>query len=336
MTTFISVPAGLGYESLNWTLMRNKVRAQSWLGKTSQEQARPGDYWKASVTFSKETGRDGLLLTKFLEEASVAGARIIIDAPQMRLGAWSTPEMLVNYILDTTANWAGLGSGGVFSVNARRFLITSGGSSYGPYSDSPTTGGVPHAALGDAIPGLGSTQWRLELREQPSNVLLETVDATAGGRIIAATTLSAGATHTRAAYRNRSTGAGSKVLWGNPSVGRCLLVNGASQVGNRLNVSGGPANVSAAMLAGEFVTVEMGIGTSQLLRLVDDFDADGSGLGELRFEPTLRASPASGAAVIVHKPYSDRMILTQGHAPVDIRAPMTYSTTVEFEEDLSA
>ena len=76
-----------------------------------------------------------------------------------------------------------------------------------------------------------------------------------------------------------------------------VVVNGAGQTGNALNISGAPNNF-AGLKSGMHVTVN-----DQLLRLVSDASIGSNGAGSVVFEPMLRASPANGAAVEVHRPW---------------------------------
>ena len=81
------------------------------------------------------------------------------------------------------------------------------------------------------------------------------------------------------------------------------VVNGASQTGSSLNVSGLPNSLTNWALAGDMV----GIG-GELKMLTANASSNGSGQATLTFEPPLRASPGNGSAIVVSQPTARFML----------------------------
>ena len=76
------------------------------------------------------------------------------------------------------------------------------------------------------------------------------------------------------------------------------LVDGGSQTGNALNISGAPNGAVDYLKTGDMI--QLGTGTStRLHKVLADADADSTGDVELSIWPRLRTSPTNGAAVVV-------------------------------------
>lgn len=77
---------------------------------------------------------------------------------------------------------------------------------------------------------------------------------------------------------------------GNQGAGGTILVNGAGQTGNILNVDGMTPSTTRLVVGDYF---SLGTGTAQRLYMATtDLVANGSGAGSFEFEPRLRTSPA--------------------------------------------
>lgn len=74
-------------------------------------------------------------------------------------------------------------------------------------------------------------------------------------------------------------------------------VSGAGQTGRQLNTTGWPASATV-LQAGQFVTIG-----NQLLQLTSAVISNGAGAATITFEPSIRVSPASGAAIEFKNPY---------------------------------
>ena len=76
------------------------------------------------------------------------------------------------------------------------------------------------------------------------------------------------------------------------------LVKGAGQSGTTLVIDGAPAGTSGYFRAGDYVSLGSGL-TTRLYKVLEDADSDGSGTVTLTLWPSLRASPADNAPVVV-------------------------------------
>ena len=69
-----------------------------------------------------------------------------------------------------------------------------------------------------------------------------------------------------------------------------------------ISVTGGAGQAGATLLAGDMLQIGSGVGTSQLVMVVVDATANGSGVISLQVEPPLRYAFSSGAAVTWNRP----------------------------------
>lgn len=76
------------------------------------------------------------------------------------------------------------------------------------------------------------------------------------------------------------------------------VVNGASQTGGTLSIDGLPTSETGYLLAGDYIQLGSG-STSQLYKVLNDVDTNGSGEADIDIWPNLRSSPADDAAVTV-------------------------------------
>lgn len=76
-----------------------------------------------------------------------------------------------------------------------------------------------------------------------------------------------------------------------------LLVNGASQTGNSLDLDGGTADVTDYVKAGDYIQIGSGA-AAQLYKVLNDADTNASGEITLDIWPNLRTSPADGTPII--------------------------------------
>jgi len=82
------------------------------------------------------------------------------------------------------------------------------------------------------------------------------------------------------------------------SIGGTPVVNGASQTGSELAITGAPASETGWLLAGDYIQLGSAA-TTRLHQVVSDANTDGSGNVTLDIWPNLRSSPANAATVVV-------------------------------------
>lgn len=76
------------------------------------------------------------------------------------------------------------------------------------------------------------------------------------------------------------------------------LVNGGSQSGNELVTDGWTNSTTGILKAGDYIQLGSG-SSSQLYKVLDDVNSNGSGQATLTVWPDLRTSPADNAAITV-------------------------------------
>ena len=107
------------------------------------------------------------------------------------------------------------------------------------------------------------------------------------------------------------------------------VVNGASQSGMQLVVSGCSNNVTNWIRAGDYFTVN-----SELKMATADASSDGSGNITLNFRPRLRVSPANGASIETTAP-TGRFLIASPQLEWSLEIDDVSQTSIEFVEDVT-
>jgi len=110
------------------------------------------------------------------------------------------------------------------------------------------------------------------------------------------------------------------------------LVNGGSQTGNELITDGWTNSQTGILKAGDYIQLGTGA-TSQLYKVLDDVNSDGSGNATLTVWPDLRSAPADNAAITVSNP-KGVFRLTSSQATWDISEAAIYGLTFGARESL--
>ena len=119
---------------------------------------------------------------------------------------------------------------------------------------------------------------------------------------------------------------------GRMGAGGTILVNGAGQTGNTLNVDG-MTNSTTILKAGDYF--QLGSGSSSTLHLVvTDLVSNGSGAGTITFEPKIKISPADNDAVVSTSP-KGVFRLSENTIEWDANQANLYSITIPFKEAIS-
>jgi len=110
------------------------------------------------------------------------------------------------------------------------------------------------------------------------------------------------------------------------------VINGGSQTGNELAIDGLPTSETGYLKAGDYIQIGGGV-TSQLYKVLEDVNTNGSGEATLNLWPDLRSSPANGATVVVSG--AKGLFKLSGNTAVwDIDANGFYSITFSAVEVL--
>lgn len=118
---------------------------------------------------------------------------------------------------------------------------------------------------------------------------------------------------------------------GNRGAGGTILVNGASQTGNTLNVDGATPSTTV-LKAGDYFQLGSAA-TSRIYMVTSDFTTNGSGAGTIEFEPRLRSSPSDNAALVLTAPKTV-MRLSENLAEWSSNHAAISEISVNFIEDL--
>jgi hypothetical protein len=113
--------------------------------------------------------------------------------------------------------------------------------------------------------------------------------------------------------------------------GGTILVNGAGQTGNDLNVDGMTISSTRAK-AGDYFQLGTGL-DARLYMFTKDLASNGSGVGVASFEPRLRVSPADNQALIISSPRG-LMRLSENVSEWQSDKSGIYNITLSFREAL--
>ncbi len=334
MTGEIGLPAIDGFATVDMDLERNVAMPTNDLARTVQRLVRDGDRWACTLQFPPAQGDEAGVIGAFMRELSRGDRWAWLSPPQNDVrGNWSPADLITNgtFLGGTTTGWTAQNSA-VLSVNARRLKVLNGAAASGRgQQDVVMEVGKPHVLIADAGRGKSTAAQAQIVRQSDSGIEANTGAIIAPERMVLLCTPSVAAMQARLILNDAV--AGNDVRYYGVSLTRCLQVAGAGQVGNRLNVDGGPASMNAALKAGEFVCFPVG-SRYQLVQLVEDFDTDAGGAGALVFEPVLRGSPADNAAVIVRYPFG-RFLLPGHSSAFSVRAPNFHGYSIGAVEDVT-
>jgi hypothetical protein len=115
---------------------------------------------------------------------------------------------------------------------------------------------------------------------------------------------------------------------GNPGT---PIVNGSSQVGNDLNISGAPNNEIGWLLPGDFIQIDVGANT-RYHKVLTPVDTTGIGDAGIVIWPSLRESPPDTTAIDVVTPKG--IFRLRGDDPVQyaIDTALKYRFEIDVEE----
>jgi hypothetical protein len=119
----------------------------------------------------------------------------------------------------------------------------------------------------------------------------------------------------------RATGTGSPVI------------NGASQTGATLSISGFAANAQA-FLTGDWLSYTDTTGRARLHQATANSTANGSGVASVAIAPPIRRSGANGAVVNITAPVGVFMLASDDVGEIRVRPPLLGSATLEIVEAL--
>ncbi len=301
-----------------------------------------GDRISASIEFTTTGGATAekrmqqAALIAFLASLRGKQNRAYIHKPgAKRRGSFPTGELLLNPNFESGTGWSSSNANLTLSFDDRIMRAYRAGvaADYQVRASSVTvTNGAAYVARLMAYARKGAMDYRLQLGTSAggTEISATAADITAGGMQYLTGIASGTTMHFSILDGTGSRSAGDYQDFQFASLARCMLVNGAGQVGSGLNVDQLPISTNGLLLPGDPFEVITSRG-SELKICTAPLNSNGSGAGTLHFEPPLRGSVADNAAVIIDQPMA--RCLFKGDVPRWSNRPGVFTTaSAEFEE----
>ena len=309
MTDYV-LPPDLVASRVEWTLLDNSAVFTSPLSGATRTVSRPGLRWGVRAIYRATTGQKRRRLLALLAALRGRTNRLYFTDPAYTIaGSISCPELLSNNAATVnTTGWTSsnaeleISADSHFGLRLFRSGVTA--DRYVYQSAATTVTSAPYAVRMLLHAGRGNARASMEAgTSQGATDVLNGATRTVDGYYV--DSFAASGTSTHFSFHDyisgRSAGNFQFLSW--VSAARCILVNGASQTGNKLIVDGLPASTNGVARAGDWFEVN-----GELKRLTADLNSDGSGNGYMIFEPSLRTAPADNAPVIFRSPMGKFML----------------------------
>jgi hypothetical protein len=322
--------------SQTWRVIDASGAFTSPLTGATRTVSRPGTRVGCSITVSNLTGSQRHRLMGVLSALNGRSHRIWIpDFSTSIRGSFPTGEALSNSSFPNTSGWSSSAAELSLYADSGRLRLSRSGTVADryAYSQVSTTSGAKYLFRAGLLAGYGSMNYALQLGTTAGGAELSNTPAyTANGYRYTVATASGASAY--ASVRDYASGrsADNFQIVDTPSVSRCATVNGASQTGSGLWVSGLPASTTGLLVAGDMVAVYTS--TWEIKRVTADLNSNGSGNGYLVFEPALRSSPAAGAPIAIWRPTAKFMLAGNELSWETVPGRFT-GFTVDFMEDVT-
>lgn len=299
----------------------------------TQRVTRIGPRWRLKTKFESLSQQQRHNLMSFLSEVKGKAIAFMYTPRHNTLrGSFPASELLAYNTFDDTTGWTASAELGLYADGNRlRLTRTAVTANRYVYHNQLTslTNGAAYLFRATMIKGKGNPSWDLRCGSTAgANTYFSTSQYTDDGVAHASGTIAATTAYASIQDYFSGRSAADYQVFDGLSFARCIRVNGASQSGNGLNVKNLPASTNGLLVRGDIVAIY----TTQweLKRVTAALNSDGSGLGYLQFESTLRATPADSAPIAVHAPTA-KFILIKDHS--HLTRPGMYSNfDLEFGE----
>lgn len=335
MTDYV-LPPDLVASEIEWTLFDNSAVFSSPLSGAVRTVSRPGTRWGVRMVFRAVSTQDRRRLMSMIAALRGRTNRIWVTDPSYTLsGSMPCPELITNSspVVNTTG-WT--------SSNAE--LVLSADSAFGlRFTRAGVTAAQNANQAGVTIVNAARYAVQFSLAQGKGNIrmsmrcgstsggseMLSGTTYTAAGRFVAgfAATATTGYFNIRDFITGRNVGDFQFVPW--VSAARCAIVNGGSQTGSSLLLSGMPTSTAGLARAGDWIEVN-----GELKRLIADLDSDSSGGGTVLFEPALRASPADATPVVFRNPMG-KFLLAEDSVSYGTRPGIISDIELSLVEDIT-
>ena len=303
-----------------------------------------GDRIAASLEFTMTGGASG---AGKMQQAALIGFLTSLKGKQNRAylhnqalrrrGSFPTGELLLNSTFESGTGWASSDvsqSAITFDDRViRAFRVGVATDCQLRANQVTVVSGAAYAARLMSYSRKGPMAYRLFMGTTigATNIAASAADITTGG--LQTLTGIASGTALHFCISDRSSGGraiGDHMDFSFASVSRCILVNGASQVGSALTVDQLPASTAGLLLPGDPIEVLTSRGSEYKI-VTATLNANAAGQGSIYFEPPLRGAVADNAAVIVDRPMSRCIFM--GDVPTWENTPGVFTTSsADFEE----
>jgi len=346
--TDIALPSGLCPARVTWTLERNRALEESPYSRVAQTQGRPGDRWRATVSWPVLYGDDPYVLATWLDQVSKVGNHALVPVAQNDMtgtesGSTAFADLVKPWRENQFTGWVGqnlltppyldgpqvvvFGNQNPPAYIAKGFSVTPL-ASYVLMFDVPVLGGPFRVTVFDGQgilfdvggPG-GSTAYGRQLarvfpRDSSLTIFL---------------------------YSSNDSAAFKKAIYGDIVLYRSYSQQSSVAAGSSLfQVQGGINQApNSGFRSGQFVVIPTTQG-NELKRLRNSVQMVSGGslnglvnshVGDTYIEPPLRGSVANQAAIYHHKPWC-RMRLATAVSSADITPPLLHGFSVDFVEEL--
>lgn len=326
-------PINLVTAAARWDLVSNASFFRSLSGAI-RTYSRTGDYWRASLTLP--VGKEPQASYMRALATQLRGgihSLWVWDHSYTQRGSFPASELLANTTFASTTSWTAYNGASTLSAAENVLRVTAGSTNQyiGAYQNITVTSGVAYAGRAIIRSGDVSTMTTCGVNLWDTAGAASIVQSYTAGFGLKQAGALAPSTGLRLEIVTTSSGThavGDLVNIDFASISRCMLVMGASQTGNVLDVDALPNSTNGLLLPGDRVQ----IGT-QVVVVTEPLNSNGSGQGRLQFEPPLRSSPADNSPVIVHQPMC-RMIPANAEAGWDVRPGPVTSMALDLIEDL--
>jgi hypothetical protein len=322
-------PTRLTPNASEWRLVANTASFISPLSGTTRTLARGGDRWACTLTFNNLQNNDRALLQSFLSQLRGQANRCYLwDHSYVQRGAFATRNLVPDFSSYTpwTAQYAAV----VLTDNIARIQAQTHTGVQNPWlymtTNATVTSGLPYAVrclFERSSTGTAS----MSPYSSDGSTASATYSTAAGLRTLAKTMAS-----TSASFAVVIDGTGTSTVAGDyavvpyVSMSRCMLVNGASQAGSVLYVTG--TLTDADLLPGDRIEV------GGEYHMVAEAMWASAGSGSIRLTRPLRSSPTNGSAVVVHQPLC-KMLLADQTVGWSNQPGQFSSFSVSFIEDIA-
>jgi hypothetical protein len=315
-------PTTLVPNTSEWRFIANTAAFSSPLTGTTRTVGRGGDRWAATLTFNNLTSSNRSHLQSFLTQLRGQANRVYVYDHAYRFNV--LPDLL------SYTPWTAQYSALTLADGIARIQATSHTAGQFPWIYTTSAFVVENAATyavrcfftrsstGTASMGPYAHDGITPTSSYSTAAGLRTVT-----KVVAAPTCSYAVVIDSTAT---STAVGDYAVVPYVSMSRCMTVNGGSQTGLILNVTGQITDFS--LLPGDRVEVN-----GEYHEIVEALWAS-AGSGHIRLARPLRSSPANGAAVVVHEPLC-KMMLADSTVGWSNSPGGRSSATVDLIEDIA-